>query len=62
MVLGIFMKAALISFSVLEKVFPFALFAVITANSASVGGYSEVVNTVTKMVPIEAIAPIPKAQ
>ena len=61
-VLGIFTKEALMSFNDLKKAFPLALLAFITANSSLVGGYSDVVNTVTKIVPIEAIDPIANAQ
>ena len=62
MVLGISTNASLISFRVRAIGFPWALSASILANSSSVGGYSEVVSTVTKMVAVEAKAPIPKAQ
>ena len=62
MVEGISLKAMTISSQVRCTIFPFSLSASILANSSSVGGYSEVVSTVTKIVAVEAMAPIPKAQ
>ena len=62
MVVGISLKATTISSQVRCIILPFSLSASSFASSSSVGGYSEVVKTVTNIVAVEAIAPIPKAQ
>ena len=62
MVVGISLKATTISSHVRLTKFPLAFSASILANSSGVGGYSEVVSTVTKIVAVEAMAPIPNAQ
>ena len=59
---GISLKATTISLKVFNKIFPFFLEDSSSFNSSLLGGYSEVVNTVIKIVIIEAAAPIPKAQ
>ena len=58
---GISLKAKIISLTVFDKIPTFLDF-FICFISSSVGGYSEVVKTVIKIVKVEAIAPIKKAQ
>ena len=59
---GISLIASIISLKVFIKIFSLFLEDSRSFNSSLLGGYSEVVSTVIKIVIIEAAAPIPKAQ
>ena len=59
---GISLIAITISLNVLTIRFPSFFAAFIFSSSSGVGGYSLVNNTEIKMVIIDTIAPIPKAQ
>ena len=59
---GISLNATIISLVVLINRFPPFLKFSIFFNSSEVGGYSDVVKTVIKIVIIEAAAPIAKAK